>query len=212
MDESASNSGSAYAYFGPVAEDALAYSAWDARVMGSDEVDGLGRDIQVLTDLDGDGIAEVLLSTDTGWSPDLDDGLGAVLIYSGSAFEGSLGESDADVRIDGVEPGAQFGHQSVIASDADGDGAEEIIISAYGTTRADGSTSGAIYGLPEVWTPGTRSADDADARVVFGEASGVLGYSMVLGDVGADGTERLLIADVGWDQVWVLEPSELFPD
>ena len=70
---------------------------------------------------------------------------------------------------------------------------------------------GASYGFPEAWTPGTRSVDDSDVRVVYG-GSDIFGFTMVTGDVGADGVEELLISEMGQDRVWILDPSVLFPD
>ena len=93
--------------------------------------------------------------------------------------------------------------------DADGDGAAEIVIGAY---NAGGDLSGAIYGLAEVWTPGTRTTEDDDVWVVHGEVGSQFGRAVILGDVGADGTDDLVIAGPGLDRVWIIEPSVLFTD
>ena len=51
-----------------------------------------------------------------------------------------------------------------------------------------------------------------DVDMTVGEAGSELGRTMTLGDIGADGTEELLISEPGTDRVWILDPSALFPD
>ena len=136
-------------------------------------------------------------------------GSGAVLVFSGDEFSGDLMELDADVRMEGMEPSSQFGFESQIVPDVDGDGAAEMVI---GATNAGGDLSGAIYGLAEVWTPGTRTTADADVWVIRGAVGARLGHAVELGDVGADGTVELLVSGPGADRVWVLDPSALFTE
>ena len=208
-DHGLQNSGAAYLYFGPVSE-SVDRDDWDGRVVGDAEQDSLGRDVQVVSDLDLDGHAEVLVSSNSGFWIGADVvGAGAVQIFSGGAFFGGVTEVDADVRIEGMELGSQFGFGSQVLPDADGDGAAEIVIGAY---NAGGDFSGAIYGVPEVWTPGTRTTGDEDVWVIRGAVGAQLGHAVTLGDVGADGTEEFLVSAPGEDRVWVLDPSALFTE
>ena len=208
-DHAHSNAGATYLYLGPVST-SVSREDWDALATGNALSDSMGRDVQIVSDLDLDGYPEVLVSTDSGFWVGADEaGSGAVLIYSGDEFLGAKLEGDADVRIEGTELRSQFGFENQIIPDADGDGAAEIVVGAY---NAGADLSGAIYGFQEVWTPGTRSIDDSDVRVVYGEAGSELGRALMLGDVDADGTEELMVSEPGLDRVWVLDPSALFPD
>ena len=208
-DHGLRNSGAAYLYFGPVS-DSVSRDDWDSRVVGDAEQDSLGRDVQVVPDLDLDGYPEVLASSNSGFWIDAEVvGSGAVLVFSGDEFSGDMMEVDADVRIEGSEPSSQFGFESQVIPDVDGDGAAEMVI---GATNAGGDLSGAIYGLSEVWTPGTRTTADADVWVIRGAVGARLGHAVTLGDVGADGTLELLVSGPGADRVWILDPSALFTD
>ena len=109
----------------------------------------------------------------------------------------------------GSEPSSQFGFESQVIPDVDGDGAAEMVI---GATNAGGDLSGAIYGLAEVWTPvpGPQRMRTCGSFAV--RSAPRLGHAVELGDVGADGTVELLVSGPGADRVWVLDPSALFTE
>ena len=204
------DSGGIYVYNGVAA--ATDVGDWDARLMGQTEASETGRLVQVTSDLDGDGIPDVLLSSNTGRSTDPLAGrtdTGTILILSGASIVGDVDLGAAEVRVEGTEAGSFFALQARILSDADGDGRDELLVSAY---NAGGDLSGAIYGFREAWTPGTRSQDDGGVLVIRGLPGSEFGRTMSYGDVGADGADDLLVSEPGFDRVWLIEPSAIFHD
>ena len=100
----------------------------DATVIGG-EVDGhLGAALALMGDHDGDGVGELLI-TEAGAG----GGLGTVWVVSGGALTGGL-DSVADVALLGIQgqyTTANTGN-TLAAADFDGDGLDDIVISADG--------------------------------------------------------------------------------
>ena len=216
---SGSNCGAAYLYVGGFLEEDdptdISYLDFDAVFRGDQEADSLGANVEVVGDLDGDGLPDFMISTDHGWNETAPSaGSGAVLVYTASMWSGEYEETDADFGFVGTEVGSQFGYDSAIVPDVDGDGQAELIVSAYSSDLVD-EDAGAVFGFYGAWTDAsgtTRSADDLDVTRMSGAASGHFGRSVVVGDVGADGEVEVLIAEPGGDQVWLLSPLAMFPE
>jgi len=205
------NCGVTYLYLGPIDSSVTFFEA-DATVHGDAEADSLGGNVEVVEDLDGDGIQDVLISTNHGFSLETPKE-GAVLVFSGASLVGTHTESEASYTFLGTELGSQFGYDATTVPDVDGDSQPELIVSAF-MADLDEVDSGAVYGFKGAWLEGggVRSTDDLDVSRVTGSASGKFGYKVVSGDVGADGEVELLISEPGQDRIWVLSPSTLFPE
>ena len=110
----------------------------------------------LVADVDGDSMADLVVGAPS-WAPDGQVAAGRVCIFLGPLNDGpALKASDADFTLRGEEPGDHFG-SSMAFGDVDGDGAGELLISAFrgGPPRAPGA--GSVY----VVTPGAmRTAYD----------------------------------------------------
>jgi hypothetical protein len=119
--------------------------------------------------------------------------------------EGELTATDADIRLRGTEDGG-FGEDIASVADLDGDGLDELLISApTKTTCADAGCSetipvGEVYLFLGSTLNSKRDLLDTDADIIFvGEEGGALGSSVAhLGDIDNDGLPdiALLSAEV----------------
>ena len=203
-----SSCGGAYVFFGPI-ESPEPHLASDGFVAGSGDVDSLGSFVGLAGDLDGDGVADLMIATDMGLTDDLSPMEGALLLFSGSSFAGTLSEDDAFQRLQGTETGGRFAASAADVPDVDGDGSREILISA----RKDGTVgtyAGAVYAAAGPFLGGVRVVPGFDLAVHGHAASAQFGGAIAVGDVGADGALDVVIASPGASRVWVYSPEALF--
>jgi hypothetical protein len=139
-------------------------------------------------DVDADGFSDVLIGA---WSYDgVGTNGGAVFIYMGGA--GATLDTTADLQVDGLAAGNQFGFALASAGDVDGDGYHDVVVGANFATGTS-TQSGAAYlfrggptGLAS--TPAaTYSGSEAYAR--FGAA--VTG----IGDANGDGFADFVVGE-----------------
>jgi len=204
-----SNCGGAYLYFGPF-EPFEFSSEPDGIISGSEPDDSLGAFVGTAPDMDGDGVEDLLIATDQGWSSTVEPKDGALLVLSGATFEGTVTEGDALVTLLGTELGARFGYFAAVVPDVDGDGSDELLVSAFNSDVL-GTDGGAVYGVLGPWTGGTHVVPGV-APAIYGDAGGQLGISMAVGDIRADGSVDIAISEHGSDRVWLLDPEALFGD
>ncbi|MBX3272069.1 MAG: FG-GAP repeat protein [Sandaracinaceae bacterium] len=158
-------------------------------VLGGDRRDAeLGRAIEV-ADLDGDGLADLVVSAPA--SSPTTSGNGAVLVYHG-ARDGLAREPAT--RFFGLAAGDRFG-QSLAACDFDGDGRLDLAVGApqaedRGRSPVTNDQGGVFVFIAY---PGGRFVSAPDQRL-YGEMPGLgpvegmrLGEGMVAGDFDGDG-------------------------
>ncbi len=125
-DLGGSGSGAAYLVLGPVSGE-RDLSASDLVVSGASPEDRAGVAVLGDVDLDGDGRVDLLVGADS------DDAAfsngGAVYILLAPAT-GSLDLDDSDLRLDASADDQALGHALATAPDADGPGADTVIIGA----------------------------------------------------------------------------------
>jgi len=202
-----SNCGAAYVFLGPL-DESVHYTAHDGFMPGSEPDDSLGAFVGAAPDMDGDGVEDLLIATDQGWSSTVVPKDGALLVLSGADFEGVVIEDDALVTLLGTELGARFGYFAAVVPDVDGDGSVELLVSAFKSDVLS-TDGGAVYGVSGPWTPGTRVVPGL-TPAVYGESGGQLGLSMAVGDILNDGSVDIAISDHASDRVWLMDPSVLF--
>ncbi len=151
---------------------------------------GLGIDVAAAGDVDGDGLADVIIGVEGG-SPQLHLG-----------GEDGLDEDGRPVTSsDTLAADAGFGRRVAGAGDIDGDGYADILVAAPGFVGEDDALGAvhAFYGAADGIDPGRESRvrlsdaslGDAAPSVVFG--SSVAG----LGDLDDDGYDDVVIGAVG---------------
>ncbi len=108
--------------------------------------DVFGAAISMRADLDGDGIADVVVGAPF---TSTDDGVvGAIYAFSGktgSLLMSDYGKNNGGAPPFGIEFGSDFGGMLDGLRDLNGDGKDELLVSAIADLDAPGSTLGAVY-------------------------------------------------------------------
>jgi hypothetical protein len=174
-------------------------------IFGADSADRLGSAVAT-TDANGDGLSDILIGAPGGDGPGnaRPDAGDAYLIYGKETMPEEIDlAAAADVSIFGTDAGDEFG-SSVLISDVDGDGVEDLVIAAPKAKGPDNQRGGAgeVYiikgarGFPPVVDLAKRPPD----MIVFGQDPlDGLGSSLASGDVNGDTMNDLLIGASGAD-------------
>jgi hypothetical protein len=164
---------------------------------------GFGR-VRAVGDLDGDGIDDLVVGSEKA-DGSLDVDVGAAYVIPGSLFGPSpvvppgvdlsgpvYIEDVALARLEGLQLADAFGHESLGIDDIDGDGDDELLVTARLGDAA--TTNGGTVHLFEGGSglTGVRTADTADA--VWGGSPGLsrAGAQLVPVDLAGSGARDLL--------------------
>jgi hypothetical protein len=179
------DNGVVYVFFGPVSG-TLAASSADAVLGGVAQWDQAGASVSADGDGDGDGLADILVGAA------LVDGVGAdsgaVYLVNGSALTSGTLSAIATATLSGDAGNAQAGTAVAWGGDSDGDGRDDVLVTAPGVS----TYAGAIY---LEYGPVTGSILLGSAGVTF-EPEGPYEFSDGVldgGDLDGDGLDELLI-------------------
>lgn len=144
-------------------------------------------------DLDGDGFDDVLAGDPRGSHSGCDEGI--VYVFRGPLPEGQLTLGSPDFVIVGEQPGDRAGSGLAAAGDLDGDGFDDILISApFGETQKGASDGGLVYVVPGPVSGEVVLWTDPEVERLEGEPDALtFGYiSAAAGDVNGDGFDDVL--------------------
>ena len=183
-------------------------STWepDASWAGEAEADRAGTMVAGAGDLDGDGLADVLIAGDqhrlTGDEEDPTESLdyGAAYVVFGAsdglATGGSLADAGAMLRGETSAYGAAG--NALGSGDLDGDGTPDVVVGAPYAASAYGR----VYAVPGGAVGGEASLSDAPTMLT-GEAYGdAFGWALAVGDVTGDGVADLAVGAPLSDRAW----------
>jgi len=139
-DDGFADGGAAFIVYGPVQGD-LDLAAADVTVAGASPGDAFGFAVTVAEDINGDGLADVIVGAlqNDGGGPDS----GAAYILYGPV-DGKASAAEADVTLVGEVYNDRAGSSVASAGDTDADGYGDLLVGAHGNDSG-GSDSGAAY-------------------------------------------------------------------
>jgi len=175
----------------------------DASFLGEAAGDYAGRNVAATGDVDGDGLADLLIGAygaDTSGGTDAGEAYLVLGRRGGWSLDTPLG-TGADASFEGENADDRAALVVAGAGDVDADGYQDLLVAAY---RHDGggTDAGAVYlvrGAAAGWAPDT-SLGAADALYLGEDALDYAGRSAAgVGDVDQDGFDDVLIGATGAD-------------
>ncbi len=196
-DDSASNAGAVYIWFGVPTASQTADDA-DVSVYGDNSYDYLGYlGTVTAADYDGDGVNDIMTAAyaaDTNGTSS-----GTVYVNYGPFTSGtSIVAGDSDVMVSGSASYDYLGYGSA-SGDLNDDGYDDLALGAYGNDSG-GSGAGQAYvffGSASGWSGSAMTSPDV--TVTGGTSSDYMGRSLTLADFNGDSNTDLMVGAGGND-------------
>lgn len=121
------------------------------RILGIDPLDRSGFPVASAGDVDGDGVADIIIGAFAAGPEPYDDVgesyllYGAALLDSGGTIDLATLSADQGILIRGIDPGDSSGVSVASAGDVDGDGLADVIIGASGAGVEGAFATGESY-------------------------------------------------------------------
>ncbi len=163
-------------------------NAWDASkpdaTIQGPTTGGFGTALAGAGDVDGDGVADILVSAPSEASGS--DVTGAVYVYSGADWEAWV-----DGPYERITGDSAIGATIASLGDVDGDGLDDFALGSPSVGSDRGEVDIFLGG------PGHSTVSDAWAKIEADDAGQAFGSSMAVGDLDEDGVNELVVAGKG---------------
>ncbi|HCH65674.1 MAG TPA: hypothetical protein DFR83_22920, partial [Deltaproteobacteria bacterium] len=187
--------GRAYVVFGPIESETRVLSDLPGvTIEGSQLGGGTGKRVSGLGDLDGDGLDEIMVTSDVADSDDWEN-TGLLHVFDGATLSGGaavLQTSDAISTVEGRSNYNWLGGSIVRAPDMNGDSIPDVWVAASGD-RAGAPAGGAVFLLSGARLMGNRATgaiNSALVEILGTEESAYIGASQSAArDLNGDGLE-----------------------
>jgi len=192
------NSGRVYVVDGATAFDSPTAEFVDALVVFEGDDDHAGYAVAADGDVDGDGLADVLVGA--GWNDQAGVNAGKTYLLYGAGLQGggTFVAANADLALLGEAAGDQCGRQVAFTNDLDGDGNAEILVSSW-LNSSGGVDAGRTYVVGSSGLPtGPESSIAAATWTITGLPDDKLGAAVAgVGDVDDDGVGDFVVSTDG---------------
>ena len=189
----APQAGAAYLVHGPVTADtSLADADWVVQGSWQDRV---GYALAGNADLDGDGVADIVVGSDRSDPGGLSNA-GTVAVFYGPV-SGTAVLDDADVLRTGASGSAYLGYALASGGDLDGDGLHDLVMGAPGEGTGAVGGPGAVF-VEHGPVTGTSDVSASDAWINGMGSTDTLGTALaIVPDLDGDGDDELLVGAPG---------------
>ncbi|MCS7220177.1 MAG: integrin alpha [Anaerolineae bacterium] len=198
-DEAGLEAGQAYLFLGRAQgwTSGISLALADASFLGENPGDGAGLDVSPAGDVNGDGLADFLIS-----APHYNGAAGKVYLILGrsAGWARDVSLANADASFVGEYPGDLAGQSVAAAGDVNGDGLGDFLIGASSNNEAS-SSAGKVYlilGRTTGWAANVSLAR-ADVSFLGSIRDELVGFPVAgAGDVNGDGLDDFLVGAIGF--------------
>jgi hypothetical protein len=188
------DAGAAY----PLTIDPLLTETADTQIESDEGSAELGFSVAGAGDVNGDGLADVIVGApnyDAGQSDE-----GAAFVFHGNANGIATGSAaSANARLESNQSDSRMGQSVASAGDVNGDGYADVIVGAYLYDAGENDEGAAFVFLGGPSGVANGDPSTAGAQLESNQADAYLGFGLASGDVNGDGYADVIVSAYNYD-------------